>query len=97
MKSKLATVNDYGIAKRTMRQDIESESVNRAPIDRLTYFGGLRTFPPKILEPRSRAGAQRPVKSVDSLYEERACQCCEPPRLVSAARIALANDARRPY
>ena len=65
MQPKLATVDDYGIAKSPMRQHIERESLDRAPGNCLTHFGSMRTGPPKIVEPRADGSAQRPVESVD--------------------------------
>jgi hypothetical protein len=65
MEPKLATVDDYGIAKSPMRQHIERESLDRAPSDCLTRCSGLCAGPPEVVEPRAHGSAQRPVESVD--------------------------------
>jgi len=61
MQPKLATVNDYGISKSSMREHIEREPLDRAPIDCFTSCSGLCADPPKLVEPRANGRAQRPV------------------------------------
>jgi hypothetical protein len=99
MQSKLAAVDYYGIAKGSVRQHAERETLNSAPADRLAHLGGISADPPKILKPRASGSAQRPVESVDPCTKNANARTVRISHLgcLSRARIALANDARRPY
>ena len=99
MQPKLGTVDDYGIAKSPMRQHIERETLDGAPIDWVTRCGSLCAGPPKVVEPRADRSAQRPIESVDPCTKNTNAGTIRISHLdcLSGARSALANDARRPY